>query len=474
MRSFAYITAMETTAKSITFQIEELTRPRGPLARTDTPDILKELILSQAGHNRWSIEKLKTDYCNIVAQSSLPPKLVNFEFHSFFTGMHQAYAEHRPFVLSPDMIWLLISQGFARHVNNNAEELREYFAPFTGKAQLVIRNDAIDLNNPNSPWQDVFPEFTKQIGVFTGNELIDALSCNFTTTTPTTKIAAEITIMEAMKPYFEFVVMRIICGIPEITLEGVPEDWKKLIDKANYLRRYKLDWWIDEIEPLLQGFVNASQGIIDKDFWRNIFKFHTLEGYGAPDKIDGWMVKFFPYDKDGKRNNLAELMGADNLPDEIVKVDLLLVEIGPGYKKETPLELWAGFIGLEQNQETFALKPHIGWLIRKKDEEDEALLDTFRRRNVAPQVEDGEIYFVSEGIQLNVKSFPRQLLKLEKIYNLTLYFSGSIEIPDEIAGIEIMRLELEGDVTEEGMARIRALLPNTTIVFNRWRNSETV
>jgi hypothetical protein len=461
---------MNNTIKSITFQVEELTRPRVHLARTDTPDILKELILSKYGHSSWSIKKAEIDSCNILAQSCMPEKLVSFGYHSFFTGMHQAYADHRPFILSPDMIWLLISQGFALHVNNNAEELREYFTPSTGKVQLIVKNDAIDLNNPDSPWQDVFPEFTKQIGVFTGNELIDALSCNFTTTTPTTKVAAEITIMEAMKHYFEFVVMRIVCGIPEITLEGEPEDWKKIIEKANYLRRYKLDWWIDEIEPLLQQFVNASQGDVDKDFWINIFKFHKQKQYGAPDRIDGWMVKFFPYGKDGKRNNLAEIIGTDNLPDEIVKVDLLHIEEGPGYRKETPLELWAGFIGLEQNMTVFSLKPHIGWLIRKKDENDDALLVRLNKINVPPVTEDGITYFPGHGIALNVKSFPPILFKMEKIYQLHLSYADKIDIPDNIGEIEIMKLELDGDITPEGEARIKALLPNTTICINRWRN----
>ena len=30
-------------------------------------------------------------------------------------------------------------------------------------------------------------------------------------------MVSEVTIMETMKPYFEFLVMRIVCGIPQIT-----------------------------------------------------------------------------------------------------------------------------------------------------------------------------------------------------------------------------------------------------------------
>src|SRR5690349_14786617 len=38
-----------------------------------------------------------------------------------------AFALHYPLVLSPDDVWLCLAQGFARHVNENAEKLRERF-----------------------------------------------------------------------------------------------------------------------------------------------------------------------------------------------------------------------------------------------------------------------------------------------------------------------------------------------------------
>lgn len=172
--------------------------------------------------------------------------------------------------------------------------------------------------------------------------------------------------METMKPYFEFIVMYIVCGIPEITLEGTPEDWEKVLDKARRLKEYKLEWWISELEPLLEEFVKTSKGEVNKDFWRNMFKYHSQKKYGAPDIIDGWIVKFFPYDKNGRRNNLKQLEGGNSLPDEIVKVDLKYLEVRNDTIIETPLELWSGFIGLQQNKDNFALRPQISWMIRKK------------------------------------------------------------------------------------------------------------
>ena len=36
-----------------------------------------------------------------------------------FSMFIEAYAKHRPIVLSPDAIWLLISQSFSYHINTN-------------------------------------------------------------------------------------------------------------------------------------------------------------------------------------------------------------------------------------------------------------------------------------------------------------------------------------------------------------------
>lgn len=441
----------------ITFKIEDLTKPDKVLHLIDPNQIYKDLILSDYGYSEYDLKEKSIDIpYNIIAKSQSPNSLVTFGYHSFFNGMYQSYADHRPFVLSPDMIWLLISQGFAQHVNNNAEQMRKYFVDFDGKLTLIVRNDEIDLKDPNSPWESVFPEFTKQISEYTGPQLVDALTCNFTTSTITTKIASEITIMEAMKSYFEFVVMRIICGIPEITLLGSTDDWQKVLDKAIFLRQFELDWWINEIEPVLKEFVKASKGDINKTFWMNMFKYHTLKQYGNPKVIDGWIVKFFPYDKDGKRNNLKEISDQNSLPNEIVKVDLKHIEVGSNSSVETPLEIWSGFIGLEQDLTTFALKPHIGWMIRKKDQKNDALIEKFKSDNSSDFT----------GINIRVKSFPPELLELNKIKRLHIDFLNEIEIPDDISKIKIDTFWLTGKVTKTEIERICRLLPDTRLIIN--------
>ena len=57
---------------------------------------------------------------------------------AFYQCIVQAYANPKSITLSPDMIWLLISQGFARYVNAHAEALRPQLVSHAGKMDLAI------------------------------------------------------------------------------------------------------------------------------------------------------------------------------------------------------------------------------------------------------------------------------------------------------------------------------------------------
>jgi hypothetical protein len=444
-----FMPLMIFSQKGFTFKVEDLKQPDNLLRLYSYDNVLKNLILLDQGYLRKDVDSQKDPF-NIVAKSRIKDSLVNFGAHPFFNGMYQAYADHRPFMISPDMIWLLISQGFARHVNANAEELRNMFVDFKGKVSLVVRDDRIVLKNPNSPWEKVFPVFASQIGEKCGVDLVNALTCDFSTTTLDSKVASEITIMEATKPYFEFIVMRVVCGIPKITIEGTPEDWQKVLTKSNYLRKYKLDWWIDEIEPILKNIVSASQKKVDTAFWRNMFKYHSVKEYGSPNTIDGWIVKFFPYDKMGKRNNLKEIVDRDNLPNEMVKVDLTHIVTGGDKDIITPLELWAGFVGLQQNSGTFALKPQIGWMIRKKDVDNKAFVEKLNSRDLI----------------IRVQSVPKELLTVSQINSLWIIFTDEINIPDEMGKMKIIKFRMSGKISDAGIKRICGLFPGTILIIN--------
>ena len=435
----------------ITFEVEQLSKPEKLYPVTSPDEIYRYLMLFD---NESTIRITEKDIWkppfNVIAKSESPDSLLYFGYNSFFCGMYQAYADHRPFVLSPDMIWLLINQGFAQHVNANHESLRKYFVNFSGKESLIVQSHK-KQKDPSLLWEEIFPQFTEQIRKEVGGNLVETLTCNFSTTTSLEKTVSEITIMETVKSYFEFITIMIVCGIPEITLEGTPQDWEKVLNKARGLKEYKLEWWISQLEPLLEEFVKASKGTINQEFWRNMFKCHSPKSCGAPETFDGWIIKFFPYDNEGKRNNLKQIVGRKKLPSEIVKVDLKYIEAYNDTVIETPLELWSGF---KQNNENFALRPQIGWMVKKKNTDNTGLINRLKA--------DAK----GRGINLRVKEFPSVLLKLEEIKQLELTFINEIDIPDELSKVKIERLKLSGRITKEEMQRIKTLFPNTDIKIN--------
>lgn len=440
---------------AVTFEIEKVEKATNLLKTVPIRDILIRLFLSDIGKSRYDSRQREKLISNIfVTNSSKSDNLIDFGYHAFFNGMHCAYAEHRPFVISPDMIWLLISQGFANHVKNNSEALRNQFVDFDKKLTLIVNGDEADLENPESSWEQIFQKFIEEIKIHVGEELINALTADFSTTTITEKIASQITILKAVESYFEFCILYGICGIPELTIEGNPEDWEKIIKKANALRKYNLDWWINELDPILNEFLKASKNVIDKSFWLNIFKYHTLDEYGAPDIVDGWILKFFPYDKQGNRREtpIEVIKGLNvDLPDEIVKVDVEHIKIGvDGSLERTMLELWAGFVGLEQNTETLALRPKIGWAIKNKNQE-----------NIVFKTE-----FAEGHKKLRVNKFPRQILDFPIIKSLDIEFTDRIEIPEEMKDVKIEYLALFGKISWIGELRTLKILKNTELRIN--------
>ncbi len=369
--------------------------------------------------------------------------------HPFFYGMYEAYASHRPFVLSPDMVWMLISQGFSHHINADPEKYRDRMVDFEGKMSLVVESDK-PLNE--AEWERLIPEFAEEIKKNTKGTIAETIIADFSTTTSYEQIASEITLMETTKAYFEFVVMYAACGIPEITLLGSTEDWQKVYDKAMRLRSYDLDWWIDELEPILAQFVKASKGKTDTKFWRNMFKWHTQKEYGAPDIIDGWIVKFFPYDKDGKRFGLKTLTRDSNLPDEMAEADVRFIEVYPdGSRVETMIELYGGFVGLEQNLENFALTPKIGWMVKKKD--DASMVNRMKGR-------------MEYGLELRIKEVPEVLRKLDSIPSLTLYFKEGVRFPEWMKDVKIDHLNVFGEISKEEQKRLLEWFHFSTLRLN--------
>ena len=305
--------------------------------------------------------------------------LVDGEDNAFFSMVCLAYAQHRPIVLSPDIMWIIICNGYAQYVNRDPEKFRQYLVDHDGKETLVIRT------NLETTTARKVEKFAALIAKETKGDVAELMTCNFSTTGTMEKMVSQITLMETVKQYFDFMEFLVGCGIPSITLEGTPDDWRLLREKTQKLGEFGVKTWTDKLDPILAEFVSASEGNPNLKFWWNMaikgrpYDFHLKGGgclpiYG-PTPFDGWFLEFMPFDISGERP--ARITYGHKLPPLMTSVPVIqYVEDEMGnFMGINPLDLRGGIVGLVQEKETKALRPEIGWLVREDttyefDEED--------------------------------------------------------------------------------------------------------
>ena len=336
-----------------TFKVDSVTRESKPLSRGNWEEATKNRI---GGVQPEAYSK-----------TTRPTVESSGRTHAFVSAVNLAYAQHYPLVLSPDAIWMCITQGFSQHVNANAEKLRKMFVEHEGKKEIVVRRDEFIKGSPDNSWPDVFDEFSEQIRKHVGDKAHELLTPEFSTTGPTEKAAAQVVLMDSFKEYFSYTCMT-LCGIPEITLEGTVDDWRKLRDRVLGLATYDLAWWITALKPVLDQFVAAASGSVDREFWSNFYKRHG--GSGGP-YITGWICTLFPYT--GKGKNLSRNphlsrwqetghffgMTSHSFPAGVVSTPFKWIY----YDEEYPMHFYAGFMTVTQDPQTLAIHPEIGWAV---------------------------------------------------------------------------------------------------------------
>lgn len=287
-----------------------------------------------------------------------------------FQMLLKAWCQHRPVVLSPDAIWLVISQTFSHQVNENPEKYRKYLVNHEGKIELKV--DTGDLMSDQADWAGLMASFTSEIAKFTNNDIATTLVADFSTTGPDELIASEVTLMNVVKSYFDYTAIYAVCGIPSITLTGTPDDWRKVIEKTRSLEAFGFGWWTADLVPILEEFVKASEGNPDYWFWKDIVKKSRPRSIQGPScmgrvkltKFDGWFLKFFPFDNDGRTPDKVTLTQTMLPETVVVPFNYRVVTPGGRVLSETPLELVAGIVAVEEDPGTMAMTPKIGWFVR--------------------------------------------------------------------------------------------------------------
>lgn len=435
----------------ITFRVDpDLTEPTG-----EGVDVLPG---SEVIDNILNKSRIPESDQRVIASSFADNKLGYYGQSPFFKGMIEAFADHRSVVLSPDVVWLLICQGFAHHVNYNPEQLRDLFVDHEGKIDLVVESKKNFLIE-TAHWDSIVNGFAQQIKENTKGEIADVITAEFSTTGVNEHMASQIVLMETVKAYFEYILMYGVCGIPSVTLTGTPDDWQSVLERTRKLEAYGLGWWVSELEPILKEFVNASKGKPDSEFWRSIVKKYRpgeMRGPGCgmdlgSTDFDGWFLKFLPYDEKGRTPEKVKIN--HSMQPEMVRTDFKYIvfnDFTGELESVTQMEFWAGIVGMDIDPVTYTMTPKIGWFVRV-NKSNEELLAEFKDKDLRGELE------------LKINKVPEIIKSMDHINMLRLVFTGRVYMPQWMDEKNIDHLTIEGVMTPQEEESIKARFPKANV-----------
>lgn len=255
-------------------------------------------------NKRKNKEKCK---CNILAYH----ENMQAEYASqpaFYRAFLEAYNNHYDVILSPDDIWMVICLQFTKYVNAHAEAIQELFVQHEGKKKLTVTTWN---EQEESQWTEFFELMLCAMRKNTNGKIVDLLQANFSTTTHVEKLLSTAVIMDTMKTYFDYGRCIPCCGIRNLMFMGTLEDWLLLQTKILELGAYAInDTWrkyIDELNPIINQFIEAYQGRVDQSFWDKIMnvRYGSL-GSGSTSYVSGWILNFYGIYKEVEADKIKE------------------------------------------------------------------------------------------------------------------------------------------------------------------------
>ena len=383
-------------------------------------------------------------------------KKIKMTEHPVLTAYYTAFLEHYPVIVSPDILWMLILEGFNRHVSLNSKKLKSKFVKKNDDKIVIVQQPKGDksINKVSAQRQgDIFTEFIQQSKEYIDGTVLHLFTPYFSTTTEDIEYSCQLSIMSIILPYVTFVKKfnsRGFCGacaFPYIKLQGTLQDYKQLKLKVEGLKGYLIDDWLKKISLIIDKIIETKKGNIDKKFWDNMITnkkrvYKDIMSKEVPDaheakkyekiEIFGWIFDFFPFkhdviirnieDKDYSKlkydfydNNKTkfveeEILVRNNikiyedsnfsiLPEEMIKIDAT-------YKKKNSqiakLGIKTGFLGYSIDEDN-AFKPEIGWYYYIKDDPNNLIKNI---NNIKPS----NIKQNNPKNALNINSFPKNVI----------------------------------------------------------------
>jgi len=237
-------------------------------------------------------------------------KVYNADDTGLFGTILKAWSNHWNVRTCPEDWWLPVITKVAKVVDDHADtqELRKLFVNGKeGKETITVSVNSFTIYDTDYTY--VFNEFSKEIKkriVVPG--YVNAVSCDFSTTSSTQLISSQITIMKSLQKYFDYRMMMCGCGIKALEMRGTEEDWASLKIKLQNLKAL-----LAPVEKTLRlsSFFKIAENVFDnllktykdgqamKDWWADILIQGKAIKYGGSgmrmgevDAYNGWILEF--------------------------------------------------------------------------------------------------------------------------------------------------------------------------------------
>ncbi|KAL1837097.1 hypothetical protein VTJ49DRAFT_4294 [Mycothermus thermophilus] len=296
---------------------------QGPPAVTSEDDFFR-----QSAPNEFYNNTAKLILTSLSATTLSEAAGIRPSGDSFIRGAIQAWGEHLHFVIRPDEVWFTILVQMNFYMISHAEEIRSLFVDHEGQAEIYVEDYT---------WYDVLIRFKDEIQKRVKTDwLLDWITPNFSTTTESDIMTANVLMMGLTKAYFKYI-GKVVCGLPSVTLLGERSDWQRLLDKLAYLPEFGKEpaEYAARLRPILTRFVESFDRPDDPElrkFWNQIVSARPPRICGDPPVfLSGWITGFYYWNDNGgpfARTSSSDLV-IDGVPYPVLDLEFAPV----GYAK---------------------------------------------------------------------------------------------------------------------------------------------